>query len=130
MPPAPAQAGKRHKLSAWCDPPFASYPRRELPRPPLNYFTCHRLFAFVGKLAGERLEQIGARDDALEAALLVDHHSELGGGPLEPVERREHRRLRRYRARGAQDALEVDRLAVHAELEHVLLAHDPDHLFG
>src|SRR5918999_3018594 len=53
--------------------------------------TLNSSFAFVGKLPGDGFQQIGAGDDALEAALLIDDQGELGGGALELVQGIEHR---------------------------------------
>ena len=82
----------------------------------------------LGQIAGDRLEKIGARDDPLEAAVLVDHDRELERRALEELEHVEDRGARGRRHRLAHDLIELEAPRPRGTAQHVFLARDSEQL--
>lgn len=83
------------------------------------------LFIFrFRKVAGNRLEKVGLRDDPLKCPVLVDHNRELERIALEEVERIENGSALMHRHRRLKRRGHIEGLVGETELENVFLAGD------
>src|SRR5258707_1078149 len=82
-----------------------------------------RLALGVRQVASDRLKEVGLRHDALQAAVLVDDHSHMNGGVLEEFKRFQNRCYFVNDHWRPSDRADIERPALDAEVEKVLLSH-------
>src|SRR5262249_24748100 len=77
----------------------------------------------IQQVAGDRVKEIGLHHGALQAAVLVDDHSDVNGRVHEEFKRFQNRCCFVYNHCRPGDRANIERATLEAEVEKVLLSH-------